>query len=57
MFNKLLNDVFIYLGKTNGVHNKMEEYYAPNIFYEGLDKVRGDILEEITHIIDIGRPK
>jgi len=57
MFNKLLNDVFIYLGKTNGVHNKMEEYYAPNIFYEGLDKVRGDILEEITHIIEIGRPK
>jgi hypothetical protein len=31
--------------------------YTINIFYEGLDKVRGDILEEITHIIEIGRPK
>ena len=32
VFNKLLNDVFTYLGKTNDVHNKIEEYYAPNIF-------------------------
>ncbi|HZX21439.1 MAG TPA: ATPase [Clostridia bacterium] len=54
-FNRLLNDTFTYLGKTNDVHDKMEEYYSPNIYYEGLDKLRGDILKEITHIIEISR--
>ena len=48
VFNKLLNDVFVYLGETNNIHNKIEEYYAPNIFYEGLDKIRRDILKKIT---------
>lgn len=53
VFNKLLNDVFTYLGKTNDVHNKIEEYYAPNIFYEGLDKVRENILKEIISVIRV----
>ncbi|HZK57434.1 MAG TPA: ATPase [Clostridia bacterium] len=51
VFNGLLNDAFAYLGKTNAVHNEMEKYYSSNIFYEGLDKVREDILGEITRMI------
>ncbi|MFW5647996.1 MAG: ATPase [Candidatus Alkaliphilus sp. MAG34] len=51
VFNELLNDAFTYLGKTNDAHNEMEKHYSPNIFYEGLDRVREDILKEITSII------
>lgn len=54
VFNELLNDVFTHLSKTNSVHDEMEKYYAPNIFYEGLNKVRANILEEITAIIEKG---
>ena len=36
--------------KTNDAHNKTEEYYAPNIFYEDLNRVRQNILEEIIEI-------
>lgn len=50
IFNRLLNDAFVYLGKTNDAHNKTEEYYAPNIFYKDLNRVRQNILEEIIEI-------
>lgn len=52
LFNKLLNDVFDNLNKTNNVHNKIEKYYAPNIFYQGLNEVRESILREIVNIIE-----
>ncbi|MBU5675641.1 ATPase [Alkaliphilus sp. MSJ-5] len=52
VFNQLLNDVFANLGKTNGVHDKMEKYYVPNVFHEGLNEVREKILGEIIDIIE-----
>ncbi len=51
IFNRLLNDAFVYLEKVNNAHNKIEKCYASNIFYEGLDKAREDILKEITEMI------
>lgn len=53
IFNKLLGDVFIYLGKTSSVHDEMEKYYAPNINYQALDKTRKNILKEINSIIEV----
>ncbi len=50
LFNKLLNDVFINLSKTNGVHDKLEKYYVPNIIHEKLNQVREKILDEILGI-------
>ena len=41
VFNKLLNDVFVYLGETNNIHNKNRGILRTKYFYEGLDKIRG----------------
>lgn len=50
LFYKLLKDVFTNLGKTNGVHDEMEKYYAPNISYEKLNELRKKILDQIYEI-------
>lgn len=52
LFNQLLNDVFINLTKTNGVHDIMEKYYVPNVSHERLNQVRARILTEINNIIE-----
>lgn len=52
LFDQLINDVYNYLGKTNGVHDEMEKYYVPNVSHKKLDEVRERILEEIYAIIE-----
>lgn len=52
LFNNLLREVYISLAKTSSIHNKIEELYSPNIFYEGLNRLRADILDEILAMIE-----
>jgi DNA replication protein DnaC len=46
-FQHLFNSAIYYIGQAKQYHDALERYYAPNMDFEGINRLRGEMLDRI----------